>query len=182
MQHIGQGAIPRLVTVTEYIAPTSRELQDWVVETEVHIYYNCKRLQRAKLAYIVVSMARFFPSFRFIFTVSSYNLSLSTESSKVACPTTKYCRTASIELHVIYTIQWNLLQTMDTLGTSVFVHYSEVVPSSEVLTCIRLLAGGTQFVHCREVVRSSECPLSEVPLYTHTVYTYTLLCVYVCVE
>ena len=26
-------------------------------------------------------------------------------------------------------------------------------------------AGGTQFVHCREVVRSSECPLSEVPLY-----------------
>ena len=25
-------------------------------------------------------------------------------------------------------------------------------------------AGGKQFVHCREVVRSSECPLSEVPL------------------
>ena len=24
-------------------------------------------------------------------------------------------------------------------------------------------AGGMQFVHCREVVRSSECPLSEVP-------------------
>ena len=43
----------------------------------------------------------------------------------------------------------------------VFVHYSEV------LTCIQLLAGGTQFVHCREVVRSSECPLSEVPLYTY---------------
>ena len=38
------------------------------------------------------------------------------------------------------------------------------VPSSEVLTCMQLLAGGTQFVHCREVVRSSECPLSEVPL------------------
>ena len=48
----------------------------------------------------------------------------------------------------------------------VFVHYSEVVPSSEVLTCIQLLAGGTQFVHCREVVRSSECPLSEFPLYS----------------
>ena len=30
-----------------------------------------------------------------------------------------------------------------------------------------LLAGGTQFVHCREVVHSSECPLSEVPLYIH---------------
>ena len=26
-------------------------------------------------------------------------------------------------------------------------------------------AGGEQFVHCREVVHSSECPLSEVPLY-----------------
>ena len=25
-------------------------------------------------------------------------------------------------------------------------------------------AGGEQFVHCREVVHSSECPLSEVPL------------------
>ena len=24
---------------------------------------------------------------------------------------------------------------------------------------------GRQFVHCREVVHSSECPLSEVPLY-----------------
>ena len=29
-----------------------------------------------------------------------------------------------------------------------------------------LSAGGTEFVRCREVVRSSECPLSEVPLYT----------------
>ena len=28
-----------------------------------------------------------------------------------------------------------------------------------------LRAGGEQFVHCREVVHSSECPLSEVPLY-----------------
>ena len=33
-------------------------------------------------------------------------------------------------------------------GDECFVHYSEVVPSSEVLTCIQLLAGGTQFVHC----------------------------------
>ena len=48
------------------------------------------------------------------------------------------------------------------VGDECFV---EVVPSSEVLTCIQLLAGGMQFVHCREVVRSSECPLSEVPLY-----------------
>ena len=50
------------------------------------------------------------------------------------------------------------------VGDECFVHYSEVVPSSEVLTCIQLF---TQFVHCREVVRSSECPLSEVPLYTY---------------
>ena len=27
-------------------------------------------------------------------------------------------------------------------------------------------AGGKQCVHCREVVHSSECPLSEVPLYS----------------
>ena len=53
------------------------------------------------------------------------------------------------------------------VGDECFVHYLEVVPSSEVLTCIQLLARGTQFVHCREVVRSSECPLSEVPLYSY---------------
>ena len=51
------------------------------------------------------------------------------------------------------------------VGNECFVHFSEVVPSSEVLTCIQLLAGGTQFVHCREVAHSSECPLSEVPLF-----------------
>ena len=27
-------------------------------------------------------------------------------------------------------------------------------------------AGGEQCGHCRDVVHSSECPLSEVPLYT----------------
>ena len=47
------------------------------------------------------------------------------------------------------------------VGDECFVHCSEVVPSSEV-TCIQLLAGGTQFVHSREVVHSSECPLSVV--------------------
>ena len=34
-------------------------------------------------------------------------------------------------------------------------------------------AGGEQCVHCREVVRCSECPLSEVPLYT----AYLTLCI-----
>ena len=55
------------------------------------------------------------------------------------------------------------------VGNECFVHYLEFVPSSEVLTCIQLLAGGMQFVHCREVVLSSECPLSEVPLYIYIV-------------
>ena len=31
---------------------------------------------------------------------------------------------------------------------------------------------GELFVHCREVVHSSECPLSEVPLYTCTQILY----------
>ena len=59
---------------------------------------------------------------------------------------------------------WNL-RTMDALGTSVLSIIRRLSLLPEVLTCIQLLAGGTQFVHCREVVRSSECPLSEVPLY-----------------
>ena len=54
---------------------------------------------------------------------------------------------------------------MDTVGTSI-VHCSEVVPSSEVEMYRQLMAGGKQFVHCREVVLLSECPLSEVLLYT----------------
>ena len=33
------------------------------------------------------------------------------------------------------------------------------------MECMRLSAGDTQIVRCREVVRSSECPLLEVPLY-----------------
>ena len=38
----------------------------------------------------------------------------------------------------------------------------------------QLMAGGKQFVHCREVVLLSECPLSEVLLYAYqTVSTYT---------
>ena len=35
------------------------------------------------------------------------------------------------------------------------------------MECMLLLAGGTEFVHWWEVVCSSECPLSEVPLYIH---------------
>ena len=50
-------------------------------------------------------------------------------------------------------------------GDEHFVHCSEVVPSSEVEMYGQLMAGGKQFVHCREVVLLSECPLSEVLLY-----------------
>ena len=39
------------------------------------------------------------------------------------------------------------------------------VPSSEVEMYGQLMAGGKQFVHCREVVLLWECPLSEVLLY-----------------
>ena len=34
----------------------------------------------------------------------------------------------------------------------------------ECMECMLLSAGGTEFVHWWEVVHSSECPLSEVPL------------------
>ena len=37
---------------------------------------------------------------------------------------------------------------------------------------MQLMAGGTQFVHYREVVRSSECPLLEVSLYL--IHNYSL--------
>ena len=37
-------------------------------------------------------------------------------------------------------------------GDEHFVHCSEVVPSSEVEMYGQLMAGGKQFVHCREVV------------------------------
>ena len=51
-------------------------------------------------------------------------------------------------------------------GDEHFVHCSDVVPSSEVEIYGQLMAGGKLFVHCREVVLLSECPLSEVLLYT----------------
>ena len=71
--------------------------------------------------------------------------------------------------YLLYTYVYSEPPNNGHIGDECFVHYSEVVPSSEVLTCIQLLAGGTQFVHCREVVRSSECPLSEVPLYVYII-------------
>ena len=46
------------------------------------------------------------------------------------------------------------------IGDEHFVHCSEVEMYGQ------LMEGGKQFVHCREVVLLSECPLSEVLLYT----------------
>ena len=57
-------------------------------------------------------------------------------------------------------------------GDEHFVHCLEVVPSSEVEMYGQLMAWGKQFVHCREVVLLSECPLSEVLLY---IYIHLLL-------
>ena len=51
------------------------------------------------------------------------------------------------------------------VGDEHFVHCLEVVPSSEVEMYGQLMEGGKQFVHCREVALLSECPLSEVLLY-----------------
>ena len=34
------------------------------------------------------------------------------------------------------------------------------------MECMQFVAGGMQFVCCRECVCSLECPLSEVPLYS----------------
>ena len=45
------------------------------------------------------------------------------------------------------------------VGDENFVHCSKVVPSSEVEMYGQCIGRGEQFVH------SSECPLSEVPLY-----------------
>ena len=35
VQHVGMGAIPRLVSLEEYAPPISRQLQDWLEELEV---------------------------------------------------------------------------------------------------------------------------------------------------
>ena len=55
-----------------------------------------------------------------------------------------------------FVLQWNL-RIMDTLGTSV-LFIGPFFGGRNVWTIYR------QFVHCREVVHSSECPLSEFPL------------------
>ena len=59
------------------------------------------------------------------------------------------------------------------VGDEHVVQCSEVVPSLEVEMYGQLMEGGKQFVHCREVVLLSECPLSEVLL-------YYLVCIHTC--
>ena len=43
MRHIGQDAIPRLVSLKQYVAPSSKELQDWMVEMEVSMVIHRDR-------------------------------------------------------------------------------------------------------------------------------------------
>ena len=62
------------------------------------------------------------------------------------------------------------------VGDEHFVHCSEVVPSSEVEMYGQLMEGGKQFVHCREVVLLSECPLSEVLLYSRSTSSSHNIC------
>ena len=54
---------------------------------------------------------------------------------------------------------------MDTLGMSILsiVQRLSLLQRYKCMDIYR--QGAKKFVHCREVVHSSECPLSEVPLY-----------------
>ena len=67
--------------------------------------------------------------------------------------------------------------TMESLnnghsGGRPLVHCREVVPTciSEGTECMLQSVGGKQFVCSTKVVRISECPLSEVPLYVCDYY------------
>ena len=51
-------------------------------------------------------------------------------------------------------------------GDRPLVHCREVVPISEVTECMLQSVGGKQSVSSTSVARFSECPLSEVTLYT----------------
>ena len=80
-------------------------------------------------------------------------------------------------VHYIYIHTYIYIRTVEPpnnghVGNEHFVHCSEVVPSSEVEMYGQLMEGGKQFVHCREVILLSEFPLSEV-LCTYT-YLYLL--------
>ena len=68
-------------------------------------------------------------------------------------------------MYIIIYIQWNL-RIMDTLGTSICLLFGgcPFVGGRNVWT---VNGRGKQFVHCREVVLLSECPLSEVLLCMH---------------
>ena len=79
------------------------------------------------------------------------------------------CKVRGVYL-TLYTDNFPKRYTVEALnnghvGDEHFVHCSEVVPSSEVEMYGQYRQGGEQCVHCREVVHYSECPLSEVPLY-----------------
>ena len=60
-------------------------------------------------------------------------------------------------------------------GDRPLVHCREVVPISEFTECMLQSFWGKQFIRFMEVVRFSECPLSEVPLYVIQCRVYTCL-------
>ena len=63
-----------------------------------------------------------------------------------------------LQYHINYEdIQWNL-RVSDTSGTSILFRGCLVEMYGQYV------AGGEQFVYCREVVHSLECLLSEFPL------------------
>ena len=60
-------------------------------------------------------------------------------------------------IHLQHThIQWNL-RIMDTVGMSILFIVQRLSLRAEMYG--QLMAGGKQFVHCREVVLLLECPL-----------------------
>ena len=69
-------------------------------------------------------------------------------------------------IHDSYTVVLYTVEPLNNghIGDECFVHYSEVVPSSEVLTCTQLLAGAhsLSIVGKLSTLRSVHC--SEVPL------------------
>ena len=69
-------------------------------------------------------------------------------------------------------VQWDLNNGHSSSGDRPPVHCREVFPFADVMPCMLQLAGGKQFVFSTDVVCFSECPLSEVPLYSFHILKY----------
>ena len=69
----------------------------------------------------------------------------------------------TVSVNMKYWIQWNL-PIVGMLETSVLSISSQCSYVEMYGNMAIYWAGGEKYVHCREVVHSSKCPLSEVPL------------------